>query len=126
MEKQKDGMEISFGIISELADFLQEAHENAMGQEESMEAHKKEEPDCSYCAALWVADKFLKTQDRHHSRFTVFGYYSDNDQRAGFDVKAADAPEAERKAIARGKKMGGVFVPVVVLPGVVRAVDEAL
>lgn len=118
-------METAYGTIRGLADFLQEAHEDAMESEGGMESHRKEEPTCTYCEALRAADKFLKTQDRQHGRFTVFGYYSDNDnQRAGFDVKATDAPEAERKAIARGKKMGGVFVPVVVLPGVVRAVDE--
>lgn len=63
-----------------------------------------------------IKTKKLKT-------YSVFGFYSDNDQRAGFQVQAASPDQAEKTAIRQGAKNEGEFVPVVVLEGDHRAVD---
>lgn len=57
-------------------------------------------------------------------KYTVFGFYEDNNQRAGFHVEAKNPDHAEKRAIKIASvDMGGDFVPVVVLGGYIQALD---
>ncbi len=57
-------------------------------------------------------------------RWTVIGYYADNDERACFWVTSWDAEGAEEKAIWAGKRRGGDFRPCGVVAGHVNAHDK--
>lgn len=57
-------------------------------------------------------------------KYTVFGYYADNDQRAGFEVTATSPDEAEDKAAKRGALCGGDFRTCAVLKGKHRACES--
>ena len=65
----------------------------------------------------------MTTKKKRHgpTMFTVFGFYRDNNQRAGFTAWGTTPEKAEASAIRQGVKMGGDFVPVVTLRGPVTA-----
>ena len=82
-------------LIGRLSDYLKEAHEEAMHEEnrmvpldQAMQEHREEEPDCTYCKAIQDANAVLgKEQAAKPKPYTMVLWWERRDGSTGYEVQ---------------------------------------